>query len=119
MIDLTADPLIVGVQIALTGIGVVFVVLTIVAFALSALRASQHLFRRRSEVLQPVVSSPSPTPTPADRLDPQLVAVLAAAAFATLGQPVRIVRVRYYRQTLGMWARLGRVSVMAARQLRR
>ncbi|PMP80988.1 MAG: sodium pump decarboxylase subunit gamma, partial [Chloroflexus aggregans] len=58
MIDLTADPLIVGVQIALTGMGVVFVVLTIVAFALSALRASQHLFRRRSEVLQPGVSSP-------------------------------------------------------------
>ncbi|ACL23916.1 OadG family protein [Chloroflexus aggregans] len=119
MIDPTADPLIVGVQIALTGMSIVFVVLTIIAFALSALRASQHLFRRRPKVSQPVVSSPPSTPTPADRLDPQLVAVLAAAAFATLGQPVRIVRVRYYRQMSGMWARLGRVSVMAARQLRR
>jgi Na+-transporting methylmalonyl-CoA/oxaloacetate decarboxylase gamma subunit len=120
MIDLTTNPLLVGFQIAITGISIVFVVLTIVAFALSILNRSQGLFQAKTaSATKPAVPQGSTSSTTTDQLDPQLIAILTAAAVTALDQPVRILRVRYYRQLAVNWARLGRVSVMAARQLRR
>lgn len=120
MIDPTADPLIVGLQITITGVSIVFIVLAIVAMALGALSASQRLFQPKTVAPPtPAPATATPQPATADHLDPQLVAVLTAAAVATLHKPVRVLRVRYYRQPSAMWTRLGRVSVMASRQLRR
>lgn len=118
MVDPTADPLIVGLQITITGVSIVFIVLAIVAMALGALSASQRLFQPKT-VAPPAPATSTPQPAAADHLDPQLIAVLTAAAVATLHKPVRVLRVRYYRQPSAMWTRLGRVSVMASRQLRR
>lgn len=118
MIDPTADPLLIGLQITITGVTIVFIVLAIVAITLSALSVSQRLFRPKPVVPATPATPPQP-PATADQLDPQLIAVLTAAAVATLQQPVRVLRVRYYRQPSAMWTRLGRVSVMASRQLRR
>lgn len=120
MIDPTADPLIVGLQITITGVSIVFIVLAIVAMVLGALSASQRLFQPKTVAPPtPAPATATPQPATADHLDPQLVAVLTAAAVATLHKPVRVLRVRYYRQPSAMWTRLGRVSVMASRQLRR
>lgn len=116
MIDLTADPLVVSLQITITGLAIVFVVLGIVAAMLGILSASQRWFRPRAVTLPTPVSEPVAT---TGQLDPQLIAILTAAAVATLNQPVRVLRVRYYRQPSVMWTRFGRVSVMASRQLRR
>ncbi|MDW8405181.1 OadG family protein [Chloroflexus sp.] len=120
MIDLTADPLVVSLQITITGLAIVFIVLGIVAAMLGALSASQRWLRPQAvtpptPASEPIARSPATT----DQLDPQLIAILTAAAVATLNQPVRVLRVRYYRQPSAMWTRFGRVSVMASRQLRR
>jgi Na+-transporting methylmalonyl-CoA/oxaloacetate decarboxylase gamma subunit len=120
MIDLTANPFLVGLQIAATGMSIVFIVLTIVVGALSILNRSQGLFQAKpASATKPAVPQGSTSSTTTDQLDPQLIAILTAAAVTALDQPVRILRVRYYRQLAVNWARLGRVSVMAARQLRR
>ncbi|WP_298816426.1 OadG family protein [Chloroflexus sp.] len=119
MIDPTADPLIVALQITITGLSIVFIVLAIVALMLSALSVSQRLLQPKEAALDQPVSPPASQPVAADQLDPHLIAILTAAAVAALDRPVRVLRVRYYRQPPLVWARLGRVSVMAARQLRR
>ncbi|MEF3275848.1 MAG: OadG family protein [Chloroflexus sp.] len=121
MIDPNADPLLTALQITITGISIVFVVLAIVAMTLGALSASQRLFQPKAPALSATQSTAQPTTqsVAADQLDPQLIAILTAAAVAALDQPVRVLRVRYHRQLPVVWARLGRVSVLAARQLRR
>jgi glutaconyl-CoA/methylmalonyl-CoA decarboxylase subunit delta len=118
--DLTADPLMLGLQIAATGVTVVFVALTIVALALSALRAIDEPLARLHASRTAAARQPAQlTEVPADQLTPVLVAVLAAAAAEMLDQPVRVTRVRYYgRQPAGSWSRQGRLAVMASRQRR-
>ncbi len=119
MIDTSVDPVVTGIQITITGVSIVFIVLTIVALALGALRASQNLFQPRKNVAS--MPEPANAPVIADQrqLDPQLIAILTAAAMAALERPLRVRRVRYYQQPAATWTRLGRISVMASRQLRK
>ncbi|MGQ9481011.1 MAG: OadG family protein [Chloroflexus sp.] len=119
MIDPGANPLLTGLQIAITGMSIVFIVLIIVALVLGALNTTQRLFRSTTPDTITPPSIPERNPVAADQLDPQLIAILTAAAVTALDRPVRILRVRYYRQLSVNWARLGRISVMANRQLRR
>lgn len=121
--ELTGDPLIIGVQIAVTGLAVVFTALTVVALALGALRRIDGMLtarRARSRMKPQDALRPEGGEAPAAQLDPVLIAVLVAAAAETLNQPVRITRVRYYdQQPAGVWSRQGRLAIMAARQRRR
>lgn len=119
MIDPNANPLLTGLQIAITGISIVFIVLIIVALVLSVLNTTQRLFRSTMPDTITPPSIPERNPVAVNQLDPQLIAILTAAAVTALDRPVRILRVRYYRQISVNWARLGRISVIANRQLRR
>lgn len=60
-------------------------------------------------------------PTPADesnRPDPRLVVVLAAAAHAALGAPVRIHHVHVHRgPAVEAWSRAGRMDIMLSHKL--
>ncbi len=60
-------------------------------------------------------------PEPADAptaVDPRLVAVLAAAAHAALGAPVRIHRVHVHRgPAVEAWSRAGRMDIMLSHKL--
>ena len=53
--------------------------------------------------------------------DPQLIAVLTAAATAALQRPVRVQSARNYlgRQRLGGWSQMGRRSIMTSHRPRR
>jgi hypothetical protein len=69
-------------------------------------------------------SSPKQPPggealTPA-AVDPQLVAVLAAAAYAIIGQPVVVRRVTFVGPyTVSAWAEVGRVQIQSSHNLNR
>lgn len=120
--ELTGDPLLIALQITVTGVTVVFTALAVVALALSALRGVERIVLRRSAERAAARQAALPLPRvelPSDELSPALVAVLAAAAAELLDQPVRVTRVRYYdHQPGGVWSRQGRLTIMASRQRR-
>ncbi len=69
---------------------------------------------------------PSPSQPPVERTssltaaDPQLVAVLAAAAYAVIGQPVVVRRVTFVGPyTVSAWAEVGRVQIQGSHNLNR
>jgi Na+-transporting methylmalonyl-CoA/oxaloacetate decarboxylase gamma subunit len=124
--ELTGDPLIIGLQIAVIGIMVVFLALVLVSLALSLLNYIDARLKRRA-IRQPAPQSAAPAPAEpagasAERspeLSPELVAVVAAAANEILGYPVRVTRIRYHRQAPGGgWSQQGRLTVMAGHRPR-
>lgn len=51
-------------------------------------------------------------------LDPELLAVLVAAAYATVGAPVRIHRVHVHPERSGLgWERAGRMDIMLSHRM--
>lgn len=59
-------------------------------------------------------------PEPAGELDPQLVAVLAAAAAEALGQAVVIHHVHIHRErATELWSRAGRMDIMVSHRVER
>jgi hypothetical protein len=86
---------------------VVFVGMGILTAALFALRAISRRVARRA-----------PAPTDAAAEDPELVAVLAAAAYTAIGRPVHVHRVHVHREraTEG-WARAGRMDIMVSHRM--
>lgn len=121
--DLTGDPLIIGLQITAAGVTIVFIALALVALMLGALQGIDQPLERllaRRQAPPPARAPAALVEMPADQLTPALVAVLAAAAAEVLEQPVRVTRVRYYSQPpTGAWSRQGRLTIMASRQNRR
>lgn len=70
--------------------------------------------------------NPSPDQPPVKRssspaaIDPQLIAVLAAAAYAVMGQPVVVRRVTFVgHSTVSAWAEVGRVQIQSSHNLNR
>lgn len=120
--ELTGDPLVLGLQITVTGVSVVFIALTLVALALGALRgidAPLARMRQGRAAAPPREGVRHAAEVPPDQLTPELVAVLVAAATEALDQPVRVTRVRYHGQPpASAWSRQGRIAVMASRQRR-
>jgi hypothetical protein len=69
---------------------------------------------------------PSPKQSPVDQtsspaaIDPQFLAVLAAAAYAVIGQPVVVRRVTFVGPyTVSAWAEVGRVQIQGSHNLHR
>lgn len=88
--------------------GMVMVGMIVITAFLYLLR---YLAERSNGSAQEAARPVTQAPEPGD--DPELIAVLAAAAHATLGVPVRIHRVRMLeRSSSDNWARAGRMDVM-------
>lgn len=88
--------------------GMVMVGMIVITAFLYVLR---YLAERSTASAQEPARPVTQEPEPGD--DPELVAVLAAAAHSTLGVPVRIHRVRMLeRPSADNWARAGRMDVM-------
>jgi hypothetical protein len=63
---------------------------------------------------------PSPKTAASAELDPELVAVLAAAAREALHKPVRIYQVHIYHEpVVERWSRAGRVDIMVSHRVER
>ncbi len=59
----------------------------------------------------------SPTPAQAE-IDPEILAVLAAAAYTAFGAPVRIHRVHVHSERSGLgWERAGRMDIMLSHRM--
>lgn len=122
--DLTGDPVLIGLQITMTGIIVVFSALALVALtlvALGQLNRFQGKSKAKSELTsQTTVVLPKPAAAlPDGQITPELIAVLSAAAAEMLGGRVRVTRVEYDRRPgADVWARRGRVAIMDSRRRR-
>ncbi len=92
--------------VALVAFSLVFVALGLLAGLLFTLRALSVRSQRRAE------------PAPVDAPDEELTAVLAAAAYAALGAPVRIHRVHVHGEPAGQaWERAGRMDIMVSHRV--
>ncbi|MCA9727407.1 MAG: hypothetical protein KC729_06975 [Candidatus Eisenbacteria bacterium] len=90
-------------MIALTAFFAVFTALAVLTLVLYALRAVGSVSARTST---PAVASEN-------MLTPELIAVLAAAATATLRRPIRIHAVHVHHEaSVEDWSRAGRLDVM-------
>lgn len=124
--ELTGDPLIIGLQIAVTGVLVVFLALILVSLALSLLNLIDARLQRigtRQTAPQPIATAaPEPAGESAQlspELSPETIAVVAAAANEMLGRPVRVTRIRYHgRSPNAGWSQQGRLTVMAGHRPR-
>lgn len=92
--------------VALIAFTLVFVALGLLAGLLFTLRALT--VRAARKVAEPAT----------DALDPELTAVLAAAAYTALGAPVRIHRVHVHGEPAGQaWERAGRMDIMVSHRV--
>ncbi len=86
-------------------LGIVFSGLGILAVVLFVLRAAYQRLQAAA-------------PAADHGVDPELLAVLSAAAHAALGGPVRIHRVHVHRERGGgAWAQVGRMDIMTSHRV--
>lgn len=91
--------------VAPLALGIVFAGLGILATMLFLLRATYQRLQAAA-------------PAAEGGLDPELLAVLAAAAHVALGGPVRIHRVHVHRERGDeAWSRVGRMDIMASHRV--
>jgi Na+-transporting methylmalonyl-CoA/oxaloacetate decarboxylase gamma subunit len=101
--------------LALVGMSVVFLALVTIGFFIFLLG---RLFAERA--VPESQSRPVAEPVAADGLDPRTIAVISAAAFVAVGQPVRVQRITFInRNTISAWAERGRVSIHGSHNVRR
>ena len=101
--------------VMLIGMGGVFSALLLLAGMIWLFKATdEQLNRRRIRKYSESVD------TGADTINDEIVAVLSAAAVATLEKSVRVRRVRFLTAgSEGAWAVTGRLNVMASHQIAR
>ena len=100
--------------VAVVGITVVFVVLSTIGGVIALL----------GRLLAPPAPEATPAPVPAASgaagLAPETLAVLTAAAYAAVGQPVRVRRVTFIEEdTVSAWTDAGRARVQGSHNFRR
>jgi Na+-transporting methylmalonyl-CoA/oxaloacetate decarboxylase gamma subunit len=107
------DSLMVGIRLTVVGMVVVFI-------GMGLLIAFLYFFQRLDQwIHRPAAATQEPETLPT-AFDPELVAVLSAAAFVALGQPVRIRRIQYSRpQRDATWSKQGRMTIMGSHVTRR
>jgi sodium pump decarboxylase gamma subunit len=104
----------------LVGMGVVFLALILlwaviaIIDRLSDRSAAQAQAEGEAEPAPAPAPAAAPEPTPGEAVDPELLAVLTAAATAVLHRHVRISRVHFVRRHDEAWAREGRRDVMTS-----
>ena len=92
--------------VALAAFALVFSALGLLALLLFSLRALAVRSARRAAAVPDAV------------FDPEILAVLAAAAYAVLGAPVRIHRVHVHGEPAGQaWERAGRMDIMVSHRV--
>lgn len=95
--------------VALVCFSIVLLAMGLLTLVLFALRSLAAALGRRSDARRDEAG-----PEPA----PELVAVLAAAAHAALGRPVRIHRVRVAKGPgTELWSRAGRLDIMVSHRV--
>jgi sodium pump decarboxylase gamma subunit len=114
--------LIQGVQIAVVGMGVVFIALTGISIILSYFYLLDQIVDRgkakKPEVSQKT-SEPTPALSPAGEISPQLIAVISAAVAVAIEQKVQIKHIRYRRGPADQtWAVQGRATVMGSHAIK-
>lgn len=100
--------------VAVVGIAVVFVVLSTIGGVIALL----------GRLLAPPTPESEPAPVPAAGgtagLAPETLAVLSAAAYAAVGQPVRVRRVTFVEEDpVSAWTDVGRAGVQGSHNFRR
>jgi Na+-transporting methylmalonyl-CoA/oxaloacetate decarboxylase gamma subunit len=119
--ELTGDPVMIGLQIALTGVSIVFLALVLVSLSLYLVGIIDRGINRinqpkPAEAPAPAAVTPVPASTATDQIEPEVMAVLSAAVIQAIGRPARITRIRSYNHPLGKnWSLQGRVTIMASR----
>lgn len=89
-------------------------VITAVLLVMGVVVGTVHLLVKLGELRQ----RPRPDRTVADRTDPEIVAVLTAAATAAVGQPVLVHRVHIRRDAVHpRWAQAGRMDIMLSHRV--
>ncbi|MCC7145171.1 MAG: OadG family protein [Phycisphaeraceae bacterium] len=111
-----------GVGLMVVGMGVVFAALMIIGMVLGLLG---RILRGQpgmaaAESMASSAGAGAAEGPGAGRMDPKLVAVLAAAAAVVAGRPVRIQRITYLNQnTISGWAEMGRIAIHTSHNIRR
>jgi Na+-transporting methylmalonyl-CoA/oxaloacetate decarboxylase gamma subunit len=102
------------------GLGVVFTALAVVGLFLNFLgKLTDRLDEQTNETGNAVESVIAPI-TDEGVIDAKTVAILSAAAFAAIGRPVRVQRIRLLQHTTtSAWAGAGRTSVQSSHNIRR
>ena len=106
----------------LVGMGVVFMGLVVLMFVSNAIRAmcaekKAPAPAAATQATGPTSTGHSPVSATDNSFDPQLIAVLTAAATAALRRPVRVLSARNYlvKQDPGhIWSQSGRRSIMTS-----
>lgn len=94
---------------------VVVLVIACVAMIVVALLVGIRLGRRSVQAGPHAVAGPAPA---ASEVTPELVAVLAAAAHATLGSPVVLRRISVLRSAgQENWSRVGRIDILRSHRM--
>lgn len=111
------DYLSLAVQLAATGMTVVFSGLVLL-FVLMSLFRYLEARPKSDQSKERAESSASPQPSP-DALTPEMMAVISAAVTQAIGRKVRVKRIRYRAADSGTsWSRQGRVTIMGSHRVR-
>lgn len=106
-----------GLEIAVTGMLVVFLALLLLIVVVSLFKRFGEPQSAKPATTATSAAAPPPPPVPAATVPAHLIVVLAVAASEMLGQPVQVTRVRYRQlEADGGWARQGRIGIMAGHQ---
>ena len=114
-----------GLILMVVGMFVVFAALTVLMILIAGVNELAKETPRLAPPPSPRPASRTPAPgsapaPPTPATDPRLVAILTAAATATLKRPVAVRAVRYAgRSRDSTWARQGRRTIMSSHQPRR
>lgn len=78
-----------------------------------------QLFTRKTQTPAPAATPPTPAPAQAqpaaDTLDPETLAVIAAAVACTTGSPHRVVAIKSHSS---LWEKAGRQSILTSHRIR-
>ncbi len=100
-----------GAVVCVIGLATVFAVLAILWGVLELMRViftAKKPAPKAPEKKAPQTPAPAPAPAPVAADDSELVAVLAAAVAAYLGQPTSSFRIRNYRRVAPIWNQTAR-----------
>lgn len=102
------------------GLGVVFLSLALIGVALALLSKFSARFEGPVEIEEAGGELYAASGTDDAGIDTRTVALLTAAAFATVGRPIRVQRIKLLNQNKNSaWAGAGRTSVQSSHNIRR
>ena len=117
------DGLVIALQLAIIGMGVVFTALALLVLLLTAFkRVDLAMSKPKPEAIPTPAPSAQPSTQPSVNGIPpeEVVAVISAAITAALTRQVQVKRIRYLGNVSETaWSRQGRVTIMASHVTKR